>query len=146
VAILRDQPYGDHQFRVEIDGLPPEPFAHVLLPVLSGTPVEYREGGDPDAVPRLMPGRPRYGTLTLRRGFHGSLSLFEWWQAAAQGEPGTRRTVAVHLLDESASTVVASWLLHAAWPVRYAVGPLVAHDGAVLYEEAEIACDRVEMR
>jgi phage tail-like protein len=146
MAILRDQPYGNARFLVHIDGLATQAFAEVHLPEFADDAVEYQEGGDAEAPPRKVPGRPRFGSLVLRRGFRGSLDLYQWWRQATSGDPGGRRALRVQLLDEGAVNVVAEWVVDGAWPVRYAVAPLVAAGGEVLMEQAELACESVEIR
>jgi len=145
MAVFREQPYGNAQFVVEIDGLEQRSFTEVHLPVFSDEAVEYRDGNDPDRASHKMPGRPRIGTLVLRRGFRGNLDLYQWWRSATSGESGGRRSVSVQLLDEGATTVVAAWRLRNAWPVEYSVAPLSAQGGQVLIEQVEVACDRADL-
>jgi phage tail-like protein len=146
MAVFRDQPYGNARFVVQVDGVPAQAFSEVHLPEFSDEVVEFREGSDPEGASRKVPGRPRFGTLLLRRGFRGSLELYEWWRQATAGEASGRRNVRVQLLDEGAANVVAEWELRGAWPARYYLSALVAQGGDVLVENAEVACDRVEMR
>jgi phage tail-like protein len=145
MAVLRDQPYANARFVVEIDGMETQAFAEVHLPEMSDDVVEYRDGTDKDAAPRKLPGRPRYGTMTLRRGFRGGLELHQWWREATNGGQGGRRNVLVRLLDEGATSVVAEWRLRAAWPARHWFSPLVAQGCETLMENVELACDSVEL-
>lgn len=144
MAVLRDQPYGNARFQVEIDGVEQDAFAEVLLPELTTPAVEYREGGDREAPARLLPGRPQVGRMVLRRGFRGSLSLHTWYRQVAEGDRGARRDVIVRLFDEGMAAVVATWRLRGAWPTRYVAGPLHALGGAVVMEEVELVGDRFE--
>lgn len=145
MAVLRDHPYGNARFVVQIDGIEESAFTEVHLPELGESVIEYREGADREVRARAIPGHPHVGHLLLRRGFRGSLSLYRWYRDVADGAPGARRDVLVQLFDEGMTAVVASWRLHGAWPARYAVSPLRALGSEVVTEEIELVSDRLEM-
>jgi len=144
MAVLRDFPYGNAQFLVEIDGIAEAAFEQVLLPELAISVVEYRDGGDAERAVRKLPGPASFGSLVLKRGFAGSLSLYQWWQQTMQGDDGARRNLAIILLDEERSEV-ARWRLTNAFPTRYTFSPLDAMDGSVLVECLELAFDTLRM-
>ena len=144
MAVLRDNPYENSHFRVEIGGDSPISFEQVLLPELTIEVVEYREGSEPVSTSRRLPGRTSFSTLVLRRGFNGSLYLYEWWTAASQGEAGGFRDVVVTLLNEDREPV-AAWRFRRAFPARYAVSPLDAQDGGIFVETVEVAFDSVDL-
>jgi len=130
---------------VLIDGVEATGFSELRLPELVNSIVEYREGDDPELSDRKAPGRQHFGPAHLSRGFRGTLELYEWWKQVGSGAPNGRRGVLIQLLDE-ARAVVFEWVLHEAWPSRYFFSPLIGHNGDVLYEHAEIACESVELR
>ena len=144
MAVLHDYPYGNAQFFVEIDGIAEAVFEQVLLPELTITVVEYRDGGDAERLVRKVPGPASYSNLVLKRGFAGSLTLYQWWQQTMQGEEGARRNLAIILLNEERSEV-ARWRLTNAFPTRYTFSPLDAMDGSVLVECLELAFDTLRM-
>ena len=144
MAVLRDVPYGNAQFLVEIDGVAEAAFEQVLLPELAITVVEFRDGGDAERVARKIPGPASYSNLVLKRGFTGSLVLYQWCQQTRQGEEGARRNIAIILLDEERREV-ARWRLSNAFPTRYAFSPLDAMDGSELVECLELAFDSLHM-
>ena len=59
MAILRDLPYGNQHFRVDLgdgsDG-PAAGFSHVILPDISIDVIEYRTGNDKESAPHKLPG------------------------------------------------------------------------------------------
>jgi phage tail-like protein len=144
MAVSRDNPYGNAQFIVEIDGLETTSFEQVLLPEAGITVEEYREGSDPSRTSRKLAGAPFLTNLVLRRGFSGSLALYEWWKLTAQGDPGSRRSMRITLLDEERNPA-ASWLFTNAFPARYSFSPLDALDGSPLVECLELAFDSLRM-
>jgi phage tail-like protein len=144
MAVLRDRPYGNDQFLVEIEGLEPARFEQVVLPSGGVAVEEYREGSDPNRTSRKLAGAPFTTHLVLRRGFAGSLTLYEWWKSAAQGDTNSRRDVRIVLQDEQRHDV-ARWKLTSAFPAQYSFSPLDARDGSPLVECLEVAFDTFEM-
>ena len=143
MTVLSDQPYGNANFRVEIDGIERSRFFEVQLPDLGLEIAEYREGTDPiEPNPRLV-ARPRLGTLILRRGFRGEKELYEWWQRNASGQTD-QRNLSVILLN-SEGTDVARWLMHRAIPVRLSYSPLDGLDGSPLLETLELTVESISM-
>jgi len=144
MAVFRDYPYGNGQFLVEIDGVAQADFQQVLLPELAISTMEFREGGDAERLVRKAPGLPSFSNLLLKRGFAGSLELYQWWQQAMQGDENCRRNVTIALLDEQRNPV-ARWRLSNAFPTRYTFSPLDAMDGSELVECLELAFDGLAM-
>ncbi len=145
MAVARDFPYNNAQYRVDIPDLGEfQGFDEVILPELLIEVDEMREGNGPARFPRKLPGLSKYTNLYLRRGYTGRLDLYQWWKAVADGEPSARRTISIHLLDDNRNQVT-SWRLFNAFPVRYAISPLVGLDGSLLLETLEVSCDTVEM-
>ncbi len=145
MAVQRDYPYNNAHFRVEFPAFPENIFFdEVLLPELLVEAVEVREGQEPAQSSRKHPGSTRFTNLVLRRGFNGSLALYEWWKITSEGDPGARQDGAIYLLDEEGNAV-ASWRIHHSFPVRYSVAPLIGLDGSPLYETLEVCCDAVQM-
>jgi phage tail-like protein len=140
---VRQDPYLDFNFRVEIDNIAAAAFREAELPEGRIGAVAYRDGTDRTSAARLLPGRVEYGPLILRRGFAGDASLFEWWQAVSQGALD-RRNVAVILLDEQGQDV-ARWHLRRAWPTKYAAPSLNALGNEVAIETLELAHEGIEL-
>jgi phage tail-like protein len=139
----RDDPYLSFNFRVEIDSVAIAGFAEAELPEGRIEAVAYREGTDPSAAARLLPGRVEWGPVILRRGFTGEPALFQWWSEVLQGSVA-RRDVSIVLLDE-ARDEVARWLVRRAWPQKW-VGPdLRGLGNEVAIETLELAHEGVEL-
>lgn len=149
MAVLRDQPYADSNFLVDLGNGdtagPRAGFDRVVLPALTNDVVEYRLGNDKVNWSRKAPGRPHFGNAIFERGVLGSLDLFNWWREVALGNPDVRRTVIVQLLNEQHTNVVMTWKLLRAFPVRLEYGPLVAHGHSMLVERLELCCEEVEL-
>ena len=133
---VRQDPYLDFNFSVEIDGVTVAGFSEADLPEGRIEAIAYREGTDKTSAARLLPGRVEYGPLVLRHGFAGDATLFEWWQAVAQGTLD-RRNVSVILLDEQRQEV-ARWNLRRAWPTKWVAPSLNALGNEVAIETLEL--------
>jgi len=143
MTVLSDQPYGNANFRVEIDGIERSHFFEIQLPDLGLEIAEYREGVDAvEPIQRLI-ARPRLGNLILRRGFRGETELYQWWQRNASGQID-RRNLSVILLN-SEMIEVARWNMSRAIPVRLSYSPLDGLDGSPLLETLELAVEIVSL-
>jgi len=146
MAVLQDHPYGNAQYIVNIPGFPQaQAFDEVLLPELLVDAEEIREGSDRSRSSRKIPGLLRYTNLVLRRGFVGSLDLYNWWKVTAEGNANARQNVTINLLSEDSTNVAVTWKLTGAFPVRYTFSPLNGLDGSPLIETLEACCDSVAM-
>lgn len=97
---------------------------------------EYAEGGNNGYVLRL-PGRTKFGLLTLKRGATASNELFDWFADVLRGK-ATRQHVTIDMYD-AAGGLVLSWSFRNAYPVRW-VGPqFTAAGAAVAVETLELA-------
>jgi phage tail-like protein len=140
---VRQDPYLDFNFSVEIDGVTVAGFSEADLPEGRIEAIAYREGTDKTSAARLLPGRVEYGPLVLRRGFDGDGQLFQWWQAVTQGSLD-RRNVSVILLDEQRQEV-ARWNLRRAWPTKWVAPSLNALGNEVAIETLELVHEGIEL-
>jgi phage tail-like protein len=148
MAILRDAPYGNQHFRVDLgtgDAGPAAGFSHIVLPDISVDVIQYRTGNDKESGVHKLPGLTHYGDVILRRGIIGSLDLYSWINQVRNGDANARRTVAISLLSEDLTNVVLTWKLLRAWPVKYRFGDLNAKGTDVAIEELVLAYERLEM-
>ena len=130
-------------FRVEIDGLASTSFTEVVVPDAWIDVTEYREGAETSSSARPVPGRVHYGTVVLRRGISDNLDLYRWFDEIRRGHLD-RRNVAI-VLEDASRQPIRRWLVHDAWPARYA-GPTLDGQGSdVVIEEIELAHDGIEI-
>jgi phage tail-like protein len=149
MAVLRENPYGEFNFLVDLgsgdtDG-PEAGFAEVSGLEQSVEVIEYRNGNDKLNSVRKLSGLNKVGDVTLKRGIIGSLVLYQWLNAVRNGEQGVTRTVRIHLQSEDRSGIVMSWTLLRARPVRQVHGPLGAKGSDVAMEELTLAYERLEI-
>ncbi len=145
MAIQRDNPYSNFNYLVDLgtgDTQSPQAgFSEIILPDTSIDVIEYRNGSDRDAGVRKLPGRVKYGNITLKRGVIGSLDLYQWLDQIRNGDRNAFRNITIQLQSEDRTEIVLTWKFKKAWPVRYAFSPLQAKGKEVLVESLELAGD-----
>lgn len=149
MAIVRDRPYTDFNFLVNLGAGDPESvqagFTEVILPEARVDIVEYRNGNEKESGTRKLTGRERYANCILKRGVIGSLDLYAWWDDLRNGNNAVLRTVQIHLLSEDQTDQVLTWKLHRARPVAISFGSLQAAGHNILLEVLELAVERLEV-
>ncbi|HSK14691.1 MAG TPA: phage tail protein [Gaiellaceae bacterium] len=139
----RPDPYKNFNFVVQIDGIDQAAFSEVSGLQAETEVIEYREGSDPLASSRKLPGVIKYGNVTLKRGVTQSRDLWDWWRTVATGAV-ERRNVAIVLLDD-ARQPVKRWLLRGAFPAKYQAPDLNAKGNDVAIETLELAHEGLEL-
>ncbi len=149
MAILRDRPYGNYNYLVDLgtgntEG-PVAGFSEIVLPESSIDVIEYRTGNEKESGVHKIPGRVHYSNLILKRGVIGALDLYQWWNQVHNGDMNGFRTVLIQLQNEDRTATVLTWKLSRAWPVRYSFSNLEAKGKELLLEFLELALERLEM-
>jgi phage tail-like protein len=133
----RNDPYGQFNFLLEIDGVVTAGFSEVSGLTTETSVIEYREGSDRTSSVRKLPGLTKYSNIVLKRGITKDRSLWDWRKTVIDG--ATRRVDgSIILLDESRQEVVR-WNFRAGWPSKWEGPTLNAKSSDVAIETLEIA-------
>jgi phage tail-like protein len=149
MATFRDRPYGQFNFRVEIDGVGDGAeiaggFQEVSGLGLEITVAEYRNGNEATNLARKITTMSKVPDVTLKRGVIGDLGLSEWIQTIRDGKQDQKRRVTVQLLTEDREAVAQEWRLTGACPIKY-TGPTLNGNGTeVAIEELVLSCELIE--
>jgi phage tail-like protein len=138
------EPFEGSNFLVDLGTGSARLFARVDLPVAVLDEIAHRSGGDRSNESRKQPGLATYSHLVLHRGLTTDLELWEWWEAARDGDPSVDRTVVVRLLDGQGQPRL-TWRFRNAFPVAHRIAPLDAIVGGVLMETVELAFDTMDV-
>lgn len=77
---------------------------------------------------RKIPGRLKWGDVTLKRGITSDLSIWEWRHLVVEGKMGdSRKNITITMLNREYSPV-AIWNFTNAWPSKVN-GPALKSDG-----------------
>ena len=96
----------------------------------------YQEGGLNDYEHKL-PGRTKFGNVTLKSGVANSMELWEWFQRVATGR-GERRDVSVVMYRQNSEEAMR-WNLRAAYPVKWQGPAFIAGDTNASVHSLELA-------
>ena len=133
-------PFEGSNFIVDFAGADDASFSRIDLPVALLDEIAYRSGNDKANEPRKQPGLASYSHLVLSRGLTANLDLWDWWEAARNGDPTVDRNVVVKLLD-GIGQLVLTWKFRNAFPAVYRLSPLDAASSDVVVETVELAFD-----
>ncbi|MGD0613485.1 MAG: phage tail protein [Anaerolineales bacterium] len=148
MAVQRAKPYPGMNFLVDlgtgqVDG-PEAGLAEVIFPEARLQVTEYRTGNEKENAPQPLQTVTKYGNLILRRAPIGSLSWYDWWKTARDGQP-VQRSIKVMLQNEDRTETVLTWVFTRACPVNYQFSPLNAMGMAPLIESLELTFERLDM-
>ncbi len=149
MAILRDRPYGQFNFLVDLgagstDG-PEAGFQEVSGISQEVTVAEYRNGNAKENSVVKLTGLNKVSDVTLKRGVIGSLNLYQWLNDIRNGNASAQRTVTIQLQNEDHSATVLTFKLLRARIVKHSCGPFNAQSGEVAIEEMVLAYERLEL-
>lgn len=100
--------------------------------------IEYRDGVNPEYSSVKMPGIPKYGYITLKRGIIAADNEFYAWLNSTTLNKVERRDLVISLLNESHEPVM-TWKASGAFPVKIKGAGLKSTGNEVAIESIEIA-------
>jgi phage tail-like protein len=142
---MKNDPILNSNFLVEIDGMTRAGFAEVSFFDASKDWIEYRKDADQICSP-MLEGIKRIGMMTLKTGVTDSKDLCQWYNECnntSSPHMENKKNVDIVIFD-STGEEVARFRIAGAWPIKYAVGPLDAKKGDVLYESLDVIFERME--
>jgi phage tail-like protein len=139
----RNDPYGQFNFLVELEGVVAGGFSEVSGLTTDTNIIEYREGNESVGTVRKLPGLMKYNNIVLKRGWTANTKLWEWRKKVIDGK--TQRTHgAIILLDESRAEALR-WNFTQGWPSKWEGPALNAKTSEVAIETLEIAHEGLEL-
>jgi phage tail-like protein len=151
MAVERERPYGQFNFRVVIENGPDAASTKAAFQEVAGlglevTVAEYRGGNFKDNAPIKVTGIYKVPDVTLKRGVIGDLeTLYAWINEVRNGSQTALRTVTIELQTEDHTQTVQSWKLTNARPTKY-TGPSLSGKGTdVAIEELTLAAERIDL-
>lgn len=133
---LRPDPLMSFRFLVLVEGVIFGAFSEVTGLQAEVDVLELEEGGENGFVHKL-PGRAKYGNLTLKRGVV-TTELWRWFAEVAAGRP-LRRTLSVVVLPGAQAAIPVRFVFDSAVPVRWSGPELRAEQSGVAMETVEMA-------
>jgi phage tail-like protein len=139
----RNDPYGQFNFVVEIDGVVKGGFSEVSGLTTDANIIEYREGNEQQGTTRKLPGLMKYNNIVLKRGWTNDRSLWEWRKKVIDGK--TERTGGSIVLLDEARQEALRWNFREGWPSKWEGPALNGKTSEVAVETMEIAHEGLEL-
>jgi len=126
-------------FNLTIDGVPCGIFtgcSGISLEINVAKQVQATKEGKHYEI--KIPGRTKYGTLSMKRGTTDDLKLHEWFQQVVDGKmQEATKTVGVTVLD-SEFKPMAKFSFDGCWPSKLSVSDLNAANDEIIVEDISI--------
>jgi phage tail-like protein len=146
----RTAPYPSYNYLVDLKG-PRDPakllggFSDVTGLTTETHMSEYRDGNEPKAHVRKIPGSYTVGPVTLKRGVVNSADLWDWMQQTRVQGAAAKRDVTITLRDEAGNPVQVYKLFNVS-PSKISGPNLVGKGGAdVAMEEFVLTPEDIEI-
>ena len=139
----RNDPYGQFNFTVEMDGMTVGGFSEVSGLTTDTNIIESREGNEKHGTTRKLPGLMKYNNIVLKRGWTKDKGLWEWRKKAIDGKT-ERKSGTICLLDEARQPALR-WNFREGWPSKWEGPALNGKTSEVAIETLEIAHEGLEM-
>jgi phage tail-like protein len=135
-----NDPYGNYNFLVEIEGITRAAFHEVSGFDSTIDVIEHREGGE-NTTTRKIPGMTKHGNITLKWGIADDHGLEDWHYQAVNGTV-ERRNGSIVLLNRS-GTEVARWNFERAWPAKLTLPSFNAEGNDIAIQTLELAHEKL---
>jgi phage tail-like protein len=137
----RNDPYGQFNFQIEIDGVVKGGFSEVSGLTTDTNVIEYREGNevaDGQSTTRKLPGLMKYNNIVLKRGWTKDQSLWTWRLKVIQGNTSQARASGSIILLDEARKPALRWNFRLGWPSKWEGPALNGKTSEVAIESMEI--------
>ena len=104
-------------------------------------PIEYQGGMDMHV--RQVPGRPKFGSLVLKRGWINTDVIWKWMDDSMRGKPKQADITIILLADDGEKELVRYDCL-GTWPSRWSGLQLDAQNSGAVIEELELQVREVK--
>jgi phage tail-like protein len=100
--------------------------------------------GVKESIIRKIPGRLKWGDITVKRGITTSMDFYTWRQQVEQGDVDGARLDGTIIMYDNTFSPMAEWNFFRAWPSKIS-GPTFSADGnAVGIEELTIVHEGIK--
>jgi phage tail-like protein len=124
-------------FELQVDGATIGVFSEVSGLGSESVVNEHRAG----APIKKVPGRLKWGDITLKRGLTSDLSLFEWRKLVEDGDFAEARKNGSIVLYNQERVEIARWDFRNAWPSKYSVDTVTASAERCPFELLTLSMD-----
>jgi phage tail-like protein len=132
--------FGGFHFFVEIDGITQAFFREAGGLTSESTVMEHKfVQKDGTTVVQKVPGYPKFGDITLKRGITDVMELWNWRKMVEDGKVNQARKEGSIVMYNQENKEVARWNFTQAWPSKISGPQLNAQNSDIGIEEITIA-------
>jgi phage tail-like protein len=131
---------GRFNFKVEIEGITVGAFMDVVGLESTTDMIEFNDGDS--LYVRKRPGITKCSNIILRRGFVDTDELWNWRKAVIDGNV-ERKSGSIIICGDDGSEIMR-YNFFAAWPCRWKLSALRSIQSETLFEEIELAVEKIE--
>jgi len=117
-----------YQFGIEVGGMVTGYFQEISGINSESDVIEHKVSYEGKDFVQKLPGRVKWGDVTLKRGITDNLQVWEWRQLVEEGKMNDARKNCSILLFDRSMEVAARWDFANAWPSKVS-GPDIKADG-----------------
>ena len=100
--------------------------------------------GAKELVIRKIPGRLKWGDITLKRGITKNMDFYEWRKQVEQGHVESARLDGTIIMYDQSMTPVAEWTFTKGWPSKISGPSLKSDDNSIGVEEIVIVHEGIK--
>jgi phage tail-like protein len=139
----RDDPYGQYNFLVEIDGVTRAGFTECSGLDADVQKIDYREGADIQQNVRKLRGLVNFTDIMLKRGYTQDKELYNWYRDIVNGNID-RRSCEIALFNEARNEVLR-WRVVEAWIGTWKGPAFNATANEIAIEEVSLCHEGLEL-
>lgn len=143
--IIEGDPLVSFNFGIEVEGIITGFFTECSGLGSESEVIEHKVvGSGGKEVVRKIPGRLKWGDVTLKRGVTTNLDFWEWRKMVEDGNVSQARKNGSIIMYDQEGTPVARWNFERGWPSKIS-GPSVKSDGnEIVVEEMTIVHEYIK--
>lgn len=144
-AVTGDPMIGIH-FEVDVSGKMTGYFTEVSGLGSESEVVEHKiiAKGAKESIIRKIPGRLKWGDITLKRGITANMDAYQWRKQVEQGKIDAARANGTITMFDQTLAPIAQWEFTAAWPSKITGPSLSAESNAVGIEEMTLVHEGIK--
>lgn len=135
-------PFQNYKFKVEVNDLGEMEFSEASGGEDSFESFEYREANYINASLIKEKGIFKYGNITLKYGVTSDTKIRNWLKAVGTANIGYKDVV-ISLLADDYKTVLATWTLEAAMPIKLVLSDFNASCDVLAIESLDLTCKTI---
>jgi phage tail-like protein len=143
--VLQGDPLVSYNFGIEVEGIISGFFTECSGLGSESEVIEHKVvGTNGKEVVRKIPGRLKWGDVTLKRGVTTNMDFWDWRKMVEDGNVAQARKNGSIIMYDQEGTEVARWNFERGWPSKIS-GPSVKSDGnEVVVEELTLVHEYIK--